>query len=548
MNRHTKRIPPALPTLTMAIALALTACGPDLQGGLDLATGTEALSAQKLQRVERPVPGQYLVTLSKGAQGDARELSAGLAKAHGAEVLFVYDTAIRGFAAKMPEQAAMALARNPNVELVEEDGIVTASTIQSNPPWGLDRIDSRSLQQNSKYVYGDTGSGVHAYIIDTGIRQTHSDFSGRIGGGYDAVTSGGAADDCNGHGTHVAGIVGGTTYGVAKGVTLHPVRVLNCSGSGTTSQVVAGINWVAGNFTGPAVANLSLGGSANTTLDNALQSLIDAGVTTVVAAGNNDADACSYSPARLTDAITVGATTSSDARASYSNYGSCLDLFAPGDSIPSDYYSSDSATATMSGTSMASPHVAGAVAIFLQDHGTAAPDGVANIIRSSSAQGFVSDEGTNSPDKLLSIAFNSISLRAANGRYVVAEGSGGGDVYANRIAVGPWEKWNLVDHNGGALNSGDYVYLQAYNGDFMVAEGGGGSSVNANRTNPSTWETFRVIRTAGPGTIGPGDGIALQTYSGNDYVVAEGGGGGDVNADSSSITSWETFRIDWQAW
>jgi len=547
MNPFSKRIPPFVPPLVMAIAFTLTACGPDFQQPLDLTAATDALAAQKFQRSERPVPGQYLITFSRGASGDARELAAGLARAHGAEIAFVYDSAIRGFAAKMPEQAAMALARNPNVELVEEDGIVTADTIQSSPPWGLDRIDSRSLQQNSLYVYGDDGSGVHAYIIDTGIRQTHSELSGRIGGGYDAVTSGGAADDCHGHGTHVAGIVGGTTYGVAKGVTLHPVRVLNCSGSGTTSGVVAGINWVTSNFTGPAVANLSLGGSASSTLDSALQSLIDAGVTVVVAAGNSDADACNYSPSRLADAITVGATTSTDARASYSNYGSCLDLFAPGSSILSAYYSSDSATATMSGTSMASPHVAGAVALFLQDHGSASPSGVATIIRNSAGVGYVSDEGTSSPDKLLSIAFNSISLRAGSGHFVVAEGSGGGDVFANRTSVGPWEKWNLVDQNDGALNSGDSVYLQAYNGDYMVAESGGGGAVNANRSDPSTWETFRVIRLGGPGTIGPNDLIALQSYNGK-YMVAEGGGGGDVNANRTSIGPWESFRIGFEGW
>ncbi|HZN91469.1 MAG TPA: S8 family serine peptidase [Myxococcales bacterium] len=547
MTSSTKRRSPAASTLAVAVALTLTACGPELQGTLDLDIGTGALGIEKFQRAEHPVPGHYLVTLSKDARGDVRELAAGLARGHGAEITFVYEAALRGFAARMPEQAALALARSPQVELVEEDGVVTADAIQVNPPWGLDRIDSRALQQNARYVYGDTGAGVHAYIIDTGIRRTHAELSGRMGNGYDAVTAGGTADDCHGHGTHVAGTVGGTTYGVAKGVTLHPVRVLDCGGSGSYAGVVAGINWVAANHLGPAVANMSLGGSASSTVDSAVQGLIDSGVTTVVAAGNSNADACNHSPARAPNALTVGATTSSDARASYSNWGGCLDLFAPGDGILSAYNSGDTATATLSGTSMASPHVAGAVALYLQDNPGASPDQVAGLIRNAAGLGYVGNEGTSSPDRLLSIAFNSYSLRAGTGHYVVAEGSGGGDVFANRTAVGAWEKWNLVDLNGGALSSGDFIYLQAYNGDYLVALNGGGADTGAIWNIPDTWETFRIIRLAGPGQINSGDQIALQSYYGH-YVVAEGNGGGDVNANRVAIGPWETFQLDVQGW
>jgi hypothetical protein len=539
--------------MVAAIAVALSlACGPELAqetGRAPALAGSQELqAAPKFQRAERPVPGQYLVTLSKDAQGDVPRMAGALARVHGGEVVQTYQSAVRGFTARMSERAAIALSRDPAVELVEEDGVITIDAIQIDPPWGLDRIDSRSLQQNGKYVHDRYGSGVHAYIIDTGIRQTHSQFYGRIGAGYDAVTSGGTADDCNGHGTHVAGTVGGSSYGVAKAVTLHPVRVLNCSGSGTTSGVVAGIDWVRTSHIAPAVANLSLGGSASTTLDTAIQNLINAGVTVVVAAGNSNADACNYSPARVADAITVGATTSSDARASWSNYGGCLDLFAPGDGVLSAYHSSDIATATLSGTSMASPHVAGAVALFLQQNPGASPAIVANVIRNSAGMGYVSNEGTSSPDRLLNIGFNSISLQAPSGHYFVAEGSGGGDVFANRAAVGDWERWHLLDVTGGpTLNSGDQVYLQAYNGDFMVAEGGGGGVLNADRADPSTWETFRIIRLNGPGPIGAGDPIALQTVNGF-FVVAEGGGGGDVNANRTAIGAWETFRIGFPGW
>ncbi len=236
------------------------------------------VTAEKFQRAAQPVKGEYLVTLRSKAAGDTRASARRLSGLHRGEVFRTYDSTVRGFAVAMSEEDARALSRDPDVALVEENGVVSADTIQSsNVSWGLDRIDSRALSLNGKYVYDDTGSGVHAYIVDTGIRQSHAEFSGRIGTAYDAVTSGGAADDCYGHGTHVAGIVGGSTYGVAKGVTLHAVRVLGCSGSGTTADVVEGLEWVANNFVAPAVVNMSLGGGTNTTLDNAVQALIDKG-------------------------------------------------------------------------------------------------------------------------------------------------------------------------------------------------------------------------------------------------------------------------------
>jgi aqualysin 1 len=271
-----------------------------------------------------------------------------------------------------PNRQLEGLRRNPNVVYIEVDQTVTIDVT-----WGLDRIDQRNLPLNNVYSPNGSGSGVHAYIIDTGIRSTHSEFSGRVGNGYDVI-DGGAPDDCNGHGTHVAGTVGGATYGVANAVTLHGVRVLNCSGSGSTSGVIAGVNWVTSNRQLPAVANMSLGGSASTSLDSAVNNSINAGVTYAVAGGNSNANACNYSPARVAAALTVGATTSTDARSSFSNYGTCVNIFAPGSSITSAWHTSNTATNTISGTSMASPHVAGAATLYLGNNPSASPSAVFN--------------------------------------------------------------------------------------------------------------------------------------------------------------------------
>src|SRR5215210_6879152 len=312
----------------------------------------------KVKKKARPVAGQYIITLQTWAAqpyGDnsfVPNVAADIVSQHGGELKHVFKHALLGFTARLTPEAAEALTDDPRVESVEEDGIVTATTTQTNPPWGLDRIDQRNRPLDAQYNYTPTGAGVHAYIIDTGIRSSHTQFGGRANGnGFTSINDGNGTTDCNGHGTHVSGTVGGSTYGVAKGVTLHPVRVLDCSGNGTDSTVISGVDWVTANRTLPAVANMSLGGGASSTLDAAVQSMINAGVSTSVAAGNDyGLDACGSSPGRVAAAITVGSATSTDAKSEFSNIGTCVDIFAPGSSILSSWSTSDTATNTISGT------------------------------------------------------------------------------------------------------------------------------------------------------------------------------------------------------
>ncbi|WP_405099293.1 S8 family peptidase [Micromonospora sp. NBC_01412] len=357
------------------------------------------------------VPSSYIVVLNDAAVGGKAGTRAAavtnsadkLAKRYGGDVAQVYGEALNGFEARLSEAAAKRLAADPAVAWVEQNHEVTLQTTQTNPPWGLDRIDQTNLPLNSAYSYTSTGSGVTAYIIDTGILTTHTNFGGRAVDGYDAVDNALPAADCNGHGTHVSGTVGGSTYGVAKNVRLVAVRVLNCAGSGTNAGVIAGVNWVTSNHQAgqPAVANMSLGGGLNTALNTAVANSVADGVTYAVAAGNSNANACNYSPASTATAITVGATQSNDARASYSNYGTCVDIFAPGTSILSAWYTSTTATNTISGTSMASPHVAGAAARVLQNNPTWTPAQVASYLVSTATSGVVGSPGTGSPNRLL---------------------------------------------------------------------------------------------------------------------------------------------------
>jgi subtilisin family serine protease len=339
------------------------------------------------------IPGEYIVVLNEGA--DVSE-EARAARGQGGEVVAEWATALNGYAVRGGPNLILALRADPNVQYVEQVQEYTTQVDQPNATWGIDRIDQED-GTDGKYSYTSTGSGVTAYIIDTGILTSHNEFGGRASWGE--TTVGGQDTDCNGHGTHVAGTVGGATYGVAKGVTLKAVKVLNCAGSGSTTSVVSGIDWVVGDHgTGKAVANMSLGGGASSAIDAAVGRGISDGVVFVVAAGNSSANACNYSPARVSAAITVGATTSSDARASYSNFGTCVDIFAPGSGITSAWKNSNTATKTISGTSMASPHVAGAVARYLSTNSSASQ------LLSDATLGQVTNPGSGSPNRLLFVA------------------------------------------------------------------------------------------------------------------------------------------------
>ncbi|MBM0278935.1 S8 family peptidase [Micromonospora tarensis] len=380
-----------------------------------LAVGTPALAAEPVGVVQAAggvtaVPDSYIVVLKDSAVARDRvgDTAKRLSGRHGGTVARTYGAALRGFEVTVGAKAAARIAADPAVAYVEQNHTVSISGTQANPPsWGLDRIDQRNLPLDSSYTYPNTASNVHAYIIDTGIRFSHNDFGGRATSGYDAV-DGGSADDCNGHGTHVAGTVGGSAYGVAKGVQLVGVRVLNCSGSGTNAGVIGGVDWVTANAIKPAVANMSLGGGANTSLDNAVRNSIASGVTYGLAAGNdNGANACNTSPARTTEAITVGSTTSSDARSSFSNVGTCLDIFAPGSSITSAWYTSNTATNTISGTSMATPHVVGAAALVASANPSWTPAQVRNQLVANATPNVVSNPGSGSPNLLLYVGTGS---------------------------------------------------------------------------------------------------------------------------------------------
>jgi subtilisin family serine protease len=404
----------------------------------------------ELARDGQVVPDHYIVVFNDDVSdvpGEARSLVA----AHSGRLTHTYIYALRGFAADLSASAAADLARHPSVRLIEPDRYVRITDTQPNPPnWGLDRIDQRNLPLDSSYTYNNNGAGVTIYGIDTGILFTHVDFGGRAVSGFDAI-DGGTADDCNGHGTHTASTFGGTTYGVAKGVSIIAVRVLNCFGSGTFAQVIAGVDWVTGDHLPgeAAVANMSLGGGATASLDLAVANSVADGVVYSLSAGNDNFDACFTSPAREPTAITVGATAQNDARASFSNFGTCLDIFAPGVNILAAYIGSITATAILSGTSMSAPHVAGAAALYLNANAGSTPAQVASALTTNATMGVVTNPGAGSPNRLLYVGFiggggpneppvADFTYSCNASFFCTFDGSGSSDQDANVITLYQW--------------------------------------------------------------------------------------------------------------
>ncbi|AJQ97343.1 S8 family serine peptidase [Gynuella sunshinyii] len=452
-----------------------------------------AAHAVGLLKVKSPVKDRYIVVMNKDAANtmgissradfaiSARDFSA----KYGAQVATTYTHALAGFVIEASESQALAISQDSNIEYVIEDSIVSVSASQNASSWGLDRIDQRGTELDEIYNYDFDGKGVNAYIIDTGIRASHNDFEGRVSLDYSVVNDGRGADDCNGHGTHVAGTVGGKYWGVAKAVDLHSVRVFGCNGKGYTSDVIAGVDWVTSHASLPAVANMSLGGESNRALDDAVNNSINSGVVYVVAAGNDNIDACKESPARLSAAITVGAVDFDGKRASFSNYGRCVDLFAPGEDIPSAYFRGDSSIEVLSGTSMAAPHVSGIVALYLQNHQKASPVAVSNALQAVTTYGVIGNKGSESPN-LLAYSRYTATNRSALFRYY--NGSVKDHFYTrswSELQGGTPSGWKLESVEGyinGTQLSGTkplYRYYNTKSGDHFYtvnwSELGGGS-------------------------------------------------------------------------
>jgi len=563
--------------IACSMAIAAISATSVLQAAAPSAVATKFKSVQ----ADRAIAGQYIVKLkdqfvdqqvtamggqlmtASAAMEHRRSVVANMAQEmsnlHGANIKRQYHTAISGFVAQMSNKEMRAMLSHDSIDYIEQDQAISINATQNGATWGLDRIDQADLPLDSTYTYTNDGSGVNAYVIDTGILVSHSDFNGRAQNGFDFVDNDSVAQDCNGHGTHVAGTVGSSTYGVAKNVTLHAVRVLDCGGGGTTSGVIAGIDWVAANAVHPAVANMSLGGGNSTALDSSVQSAIASGITFAVAAGNSNSDACSGSPNRVPEALTVASSTSSDARSSFSSWGSCIDLFAPGSSITSTW--NNGGTNTISGTSMAAPHVAGVAALYLQTDPSASPATVNAAVTGNAISGRISNVN-GSPNLLLQSEFGGtpppppppppgnvldkgvavtglsdsrggevfytmdIPAGATNLNFDISGGSGDADLYVKFGSAPTTSSWDCRPYRSGNVencnfanpSAGTYhVMLRAYSsysgaslvGDYTAGGGGGGGTFFENTDNVSIPDNnstgitsdINVTRTGQAGTI-----------------------------------------------
>ncbi|MFC4639477.1 S8 family peptidase [Deinococcus hohokamensis] len=493
---------------TLGLTVLLAACGSQqatapAQGAAPTTARTQPGQAPLLGTANpEAIPGQYIVVFSEGAQGSdlTAQDAAGLIRSlkldpQGVTIQHIYGQALQGFAGKLSAQNLATLRADPRVKYIEQDGVMRATATQTGATWGLDRIDQRDLPMDGNYTYNTTASGIKAYIIDTGINTAHTNFGGRAVWGTN-TTGDGNNSDCQGHGTHVAGTVGSNTWGVAKGVSLIAVKVLGCDGSGTNSGVIAGVNWAVSNKgTSKATANMSLGGGFSQAVNDAVNSAANQNLVMVVAAGNENQNACNVSPASAANAITVGSTTRTDARSSFSNYGTCVDIFAPGSDITSTWIGSTTATNTISGTSMATPHVVGAAALALAN-GATGTSSVTSTLINNSTPNKVTSAGTGSPNRLLYTGSGTTPTPTPGTTTYTGSVSQGTSSYKPGTAGFTYAGGTLKATLSGPSGTDFDLYLQKYNGstwaDVAASEGASSSeSINyAAGSGTYRWEVY----------------------------------------------------------
>ena len=511
-----------LSTLTFAMMAGLSA---------------HSASAAQLMSVdsERAIEGQYIVVFktpsvldiqsSEAIAGFASTQAQGLSNLYNVDIAREFGGILNGVLVNASSKQIEQMLNDQNIDFIEQDQMMYVTPLastnanQANAIWGLDRVDQENLPLNSTYNYDFDGSGVTAYVIDTGVRVSHNEFGNRASHGYDFIDNDNDATDCNGHGTHVAGTIGGGAYGVAKNVNIVGVRVLGCNGSGSNSGVIAGIDWVKNNASGPSVANMSLGGGASQATDNAVNNAVAAGISFVVAAGNDNSNACNYSPARAANAITVGSTTSSDGRSSFSNYGNCLDIYAPGSNIKSAWYNSDSATNSISGTSMASPHVAGAVALYLDENPSLSPSQIDAMLSQRSSKNKISDAKSGSPNELLYTLEGGVIIPPEdnvlnNGQAVSASGAQGSNTFYKLVVPAGTSSLSF-DTSGGSGDVDMYVQVgqKPTTGNYNCRPYQNGNTESCTFTNPQAGDWWVMLN-------------GYSQYSGVSLVGSYGGGTG----------------------